>query len=419
MPPAKPLTALSPYNSPGHIRQICDRWGIDYDTLEENARGAAQLAGRRVTLYDSTLRDGEQMPGVSFTPDQKLRIAQSLDAAGVPQIEAGFPAVSASEREAIRRIADAGLKADILVLTRLRREDIDMAVDSGADTAMIFVATSALHLRYKLRCSGDRLLQRMEDCLQYAVDRGLCFSFSTEDTSRTGFDFLKEVYETAAGFPVKRLGITDTTGCISPGGMSGLVGLVRHFFPGHDISVHCHNDFGLALSNAIAGVGAGASAVTTTIGGIGERAGNVPLEQVAMALEHLYGASTGVDTRRFCELASLVSGFTGRPVPANQPFIGRNVFAHESGIHVAAVLRNPLCYECVAPGLVGNRQEIILGKHSGETVVKVELDKMGVRYEQEQLAAVVAAVKSEGERRGRLGEADFREIVQRVLGRGE
>ncbi|PKK81162.1 MAG: homoaconitate hydratase, partial [Thermoplasmata archaeon HGW-Thermoplasmata-2] len=337
------------------------------------------------------------------------------DEIGVHQIEAGFPPVSESERKAIKTIAREGLSADILCLSRLNREDIDMAIECEVDMAMLFIASSQLHLKSKLRLSESQVLERALDCIDYANSNGLKVSFSTEDSTRTDEQFLRMLYRETSKKNLQRVGITDTVGCASPEAMAHIVRVVKSASGGKlPISVHCHNDFGLALPNAISGLCAGASAVATTVCGFGERAGNVPLEQFVAAMKFVYGIDLGIKTDGLTELCRLVSQYSRVPVHPNAPLVGQNAFSHESGIHAAAVLKNPATYEPIAPALVGNSRRITLGKHSGSAVVQAMLQEKGISAEHSQMKRIMASVKSAGEN-GTISCDDLVRIAKGII----
>jgi len=370
----------------------------------------------KVTIYDSTLREGEQMPGVRFTPEQKLEIAEMLIEAGVRQIEAGFAAVSAEECKAIKSIASKKGDAEILSLARARREDIDAAMRCGVDMVLIFIATSDLHLRKKLRMTEDQVVEAISATVQYAKDHGLKVGLSTEDTTRSRWPLLKRAYSAASEARADRLGITDTLGCATPEAIADLVGFLKTFTR-RPISVHLHNDFGLALANSLAAVDAGAQAVATTVCGFGERAGNVPLEQFVMAMRHLYGRDLGIKTEMLTPIARKVSEFAQVQLSPTQPWVGRNAFAHESGIHVAAVLSDPSTYEFLPPETVGNARRIVMGKHSGRSLIAAKLKEKGVAVQKEQMDEVFSQVKRLGERNGMVSEGEFWHIVDTVMKR--
>jgi methanogen homocitrate synthase len=372
----------------------------------------------KVVIYDSTLRDGEQMPGVHFTPDQKVSIATKLAEIGVHQIEAGFPAVSDEEKRTVKKIAGLGLSSEVICLSRTLQSDIDAAAACDVDMVLLFIATSDLHLEYKLDMTREEVIQRVQTSLDYAHALGLKVSLSTEDSTRSDIKFMLDVYRTSEDAHAVRLGITDTVGCAGPDAISYLVKKIRAATKS-PISAHLHNDFGLAAANSIAALSNGAEAIATTVGGIGERAGNVPLEQFVMILKHLFKKDLGIKTEEFTELSKMVYSYAKLEVPANQPFIGPNAFSHESGIHVDAVLNCPMTYEPVNPEEVGNRRRLILGKHSGTAIVKVRLEEMGLDASQDQICDIVRAIKRAGEDHGRVSDFEFFKIVEDVLGKKE
>jgi isopropylmalate/homocitrate/citramalate synthase len=373
---------------------------------------------QEVTVYDSTLRDGEQMPGVHFTIEQKTAIANKLDEVGVHQIEAGFPAVSDGERLAVKTISKLGLDADILCLARTLNADIDAAIDCDVDMVLLFIATSELHLRYKLKMKPEEIVERARSCVEYAHAHGLKASISTEDSTRSDLGLMLDVYHACEEAGASRLGMTDTLGCAGPDAINYLVRKIRADtrLP---LSAHLHNDFGLGVANAVAALAGGAEAIATTVGGIGERAGNVPLEQIVMALKHIHKKDIGIKTEGLTDLTKLVFEAANIPIPPNQPWVGPNAFSHESGIHVAAVLNCPMTYECVDPEEVGNRRRLVLGKHSGTAIVKSRLGEKGIEASQEQICDVVRAIKKAGEDHGRVSDDEFWKIVDEVMRKGK
>jgi len=368
----------------------------------------------KITIYDSTLRDGEQMPGVHFTPDQKVSIAMKLDEVGVHQVEAGFPAVSEEERRTIKQITKLGLDADVICLARTLNSDIEAAAECDVDMILLFIATSEIHLSYKLRMTRDEVIRKVTNSLDYAHALGLKASLSTEDSTRSDLGFLLQVYKESEKSHAVRLGITDTLGCAGPQAISYLVKKIREATK-TPISAHLHNDFGLAVANSIAALSSGAEAITTTVGGIGERSGNVPLEQFVMVLKHLYKKDIGIKTAELTELSKMVFSYAKQPIPANQPWVGSNAFSHESGIHVAAVLNCPMTYECVNPEEVGNKRRLVFGKHSGTALVKSRLEGWKVTATQEQICDIVRGIKKAGEDHGRVSDYEFWTIVCGVL----
>ena len=369
---------------------------------------------KKITVYDSTLRDGEQMPGVSFNKSKKIAIATKLDAVGVPQIEAGFPAVSSEEKKAVKAIKKEGLNAKILALSRLRKEDIDTCIDCDIDMVLLFIASSSIHLRYKLRMDEDEVLERTGSLVQYAKDHGLKTSFSTEDSTRTELNFLRKIYQMAERHGADRIGLTDTVGCISPERIRYLTTKVKQSLH-KPLSIHLHNDFGLALANALVGVQCGASAVATTVNGIGERGGNLALEEFVVAMNVLYKKDLGIDTSGLKELSELVAKMSGVKISKNKPLVGQNAFSHESGIHVAATLECPMTYEAIPPKLVGGKRRLVLGKHSGKTVVKDRLEEKGIEVTEEKICDILREIKVIGEQKGRVSNREFWKVVRKHI----
>ena len=370
---------------------------------------------KEITIYDTTLRDGEQTPGVCFSEKDKIEIAKKLDEFKIHQIEAGFPIVSKKEKQTVKNIANEGLNADILSLARTKKEDIDEALKCDVDGIITFMGASDLHLEHKMHISRQEALNICMNSIEYAKDHGLFVAFSAEDATRTDIDFLKRLYKKAESYHVDRVHIADTTGAITPQGMEFLVTELKKEI-NTDIALHCHNDFGLALANSITGVLSGATAISTTVNGIGERAGNASLEEVVMALKYLYGKDLGFKTKIIKELSEMVSKNTGLEIPYNKPIVGKNIFRHESGIHVDAVIEEPLTYEPYLPGLVGQKRQLVLGKHSGARAVKAKLDDCGYEVTKEQLCQIVEKVKEQREKGQYITDDIFKEIVKTVNG---
>ena len=366
-----------------------------------------------IIIYDSTLRDGEQMPGVSFSSEQKLTIARKLDEIGVPEIEAGFPAVSKTEQETVKRIVNEGLNAKILVLSRLKKEDIDAAIDSDADMVLLFIASSPLHLKYKLHLSEEEIKEKVVKSIEYTKDHGIIPSFSTEDSTRTPLPFLEELVKLAYESGAKRIGFTDTVGCATPQTIQYLFSHMRKFVP-TPFSAHLHNDFGLGIANALTALSSGANHICTTINGWGERAGNVPLEQLIMTLSVLYDKDLGIDTAKLTQLSQMVSNFTGIPIPKTQPFVGDNIFTHESGIHVAAILENPYTYEPISPEFVGNKRNLVLGKHSGKRMIKQILHDHDIDADENLVNDITTKVKKLGEKNGYVSNEEIMNLVGKI-----
>ncbi|MDJ0273712.1 MAG: 2-isopropylmalate synthase [Nitrososphaerota archaeon] len=357
----------------------------------------------RVQVFDTTLRDGEQSPGVALRVEEKLRIAEALADLGVAVIEAGYPAVSRGEMEAVRSIARLGLPSKICALSRCEKGDIDRAVDAGVDWVHVFIATSELHMKYKLRMTPDEVYSRAVEMVEYAKSRGVTVHFSCEDATRSERKFLLKVYRGAAEAGADSVDIPDTVGVAIPEVMKELVREVKGV-TGLPVAVHCHDDMGLATANTLAGVEGGAEIVHVTVNGIGERAGNTSLEEVVLALETLYGVKTGIRLEKLASVSRLVSRLTGMVVQKNKAVVGDNAFSHESGIHVHGVINNPATYEPVMPEVVGKRRRIVLGKHSGTHAVLEVLKQHGFNLSHEETRRVLERVKELGDMGMRVTE---------------
>lgn len=354
-----------------------------------------------IVFWDETLRDGEQMPGVHFSPEEKLRIATVLSDVGVAVIDAGIPVVSPEEAAAVRRVVGAGLKASILASARTVPGDIDAVIQSGATHIAIFVAASEVHLRYKLKMTQEQVLAASLACVRRAKDAGLHVAFVTEDTVRAPFDFVERLYSSVQEAGADRLVVSDTVGIMTPLTFRWyLEEFARRVHP-KDWSVHCHNDFGLAVANTLTACEVGVTAPHVCVNGLGERAGNASLEEVVVALESLYGVRTGLKTERLYELSRLVEEVSGVPIPANKALVGYNSFSHEAGIHTHGVLAHTLTYEPLQPEVVGRHRQMILGKHTGKAALVEKLKERGVATTDPLLSELLRRVKEGGESRGK------------------
>lgn len=366
-----------------------------------------------ITIYDTTLRDGEQTPGVCLSPEDKLDIARKLDELKIHQIEAGFPIVSQREAKTVKTIANENLDAKIICLARTKSEDIDKALDCDVDGIITFMGTSDIHLEHKMHIGRQEALNICMKSIEYAKDHGLFVAFSAEDATRTDLDFLKRIYSEAESYGADRVHIADTTGAITPQGISFLIQEIRKV-TNVNIAMHCHNDFGLAVINSIYGLLSGGNAVSTTVNGIGERAGNASLEELIMSLKILYGKDLGFKVKHIQNLSNLVSERTKLPVPYNKPVVGKNVFRHESGIHVDAVIEEPLTYEPYLPEIVGQKRQLVLGKHSGCRAVKAKLNDCGYEVSDEKLCQIVKKVKKSREEGKYITDDVFKDIVKSI-----
>jgi isopropylmalate/citramalate/homocitrate synthase-like protein len=370
----------------------------------------------RVRIFDTTLRDGEQTPSVALSVADKVKIATALDDLGVDIIEAGFPANSEGEVEAVRQIASAGLKAEVCALARANRADIDAALKCDVDSVHLFIATSDIHLKYKLRMEREQVRARAAEAIEYAKAQGFPVEWSCEDATRTELPFLKEMHSLVQAVGADRIDVPDTVGVMTPQAMDFLVRQLREVTR-VPLAVHCHNDFGLAVANSLAAVAAGADQVHCTINGLGERAGNAALEEVVMGLVAFYGSSTGVDSKKLRYVSRLVSKLTGVAVQPNKAIVGENAFAHESGIHVHGILGHGSTYEPVTPELVGTERRLVVGKHTGTHSVARKLQEYGLELSKEQLQEVVRLVKKLAEGGKRVDDTELLAMAYDVVGR--
>ena len=330
---------------------------------------------RRIKIFDTTLRDGEQSPGIALRPSEKGEIALSLERLGVDVIEAGFAASSPGDFDGVAAVADVVTRATVASLARTTADDIDAAVAALASArhrrVHVFIATSALHMERKLGLSPAEVLERVRWSVAYAVERADEVEFSAEDATRSDRAFLAEVCRAAVAAGATIVNLPDTVGYTSPDEYAGLfVEMVERCpeLAGVELSVHCHNDLGLAVANSLAGVGAGAVQVECTVNGIGERAGNASLEEVAMALRvraDVFNAVTRIDPAVIRDASALVSDLTGYAVGPNKPIVGANAFAHEAGIHQDGMLKDAGTYQIIDPRDLGTAMTLPLGKHSG------------------------------------------------------
>ncbi|RME79462.1 MAG: 2-isopropylmalate synthase [Methanobacteriota archaeon] len=368
---------------------------------------------RDVRIFDTTLRDGEQTPGAALSLNEKLEIAKILDDVGVDVIEAGFPAVSKGELNTVREIGkEVGCEA--IGLARTKKEDIDAVIDAGLNSCHTFIGTSKLHREYKLRMSKEEIKEKVREAVSYIKEHGMVCEFSCEDATRTELPYLKEVYRAAVEAGADRINVPDTVGVMTPRAMSYLIGELRKVVD-VPISVHCHNDFGLAVANSLAGIEAGASQVHCTVNGIGERAGNASMEQVAVSLYKFYGKKT-IELSKISWLSEVVEKYSGIPVAINAPVVGRNAFSHESGIHVHGIMKKALTYEPYSPSLVGARRAIILGKHSGSHAIRRILEEEGMEANDEEVGEILQRVKYTREKGEVIGDKEVISIAREVLG---
>ena len=342
----------------------------------------------KIRMVDTTLRDGEQTAGVVFSNDEKVRIAGYLDQIGIDQIEAGIPVMGGFEKDCIKEIVRLGLKASIMAWNRAVISDIKESLTCGVDAVAISISTSDIHIEHKLQTTRGDVLHRMADAVKFAKDKGLYVSVNAEDASRSDLEYLTEFALIAKHAGADRLRYCDTVGILDPMKTFRYIKTLRDAV-GLDIEMHTHNDFGMATANSLAGIYAGANHVGVTVNGLGERAGNASLQEVVMAIKHLMKIGVTYDTTMLREVAQYVAEASGRTLGLNNPIVGLNIFAHESGIHGDGVLKNPLTYEAFRPEEVGLERQIVIGKHSGSAAIKSKFMEYGVELSEEDAQEVL------------------------------
>jgi 2-isopropylmalate synthase len=388
-----------------------------------------------VRIFDTTLRDGEQSPGATLTSAEKVEIARGLTRLGVDVIEAGFPAASPDDLEGVRRIAlevgnpldgdgEQQLQAPVICgLARASKKDIDAAWEAVKHAANprihTFLATSPIHMQYKLRMDAEQVVDQVREMVAYAKSYCDDVEFSPEDAGRSDPEFLYLVLAEAIKAGATTLNIPDTVGYTTPQEFGSLIRGIIANTPGIDqavVSIHCHNDLGLATANTLAGIQEGARQAEVTINGIGERAGNTSLEEVVMALltrRAVYGLEMGIDTTQIVRISRMVSNYTGIPVQPNKAIVGANAFAHEAGIHQDGMLKNNQTYEIMQPETVGlYRSKLVLGKHSGRHALKAHLQEMGYELSQADLDSTFKRYKELADKKKTITDADLEALVE-------
>lgn len=325
----------------------------------------------------------------------------------------GIPVVSRDEQTAVKQIANAGLEASIMAAARAVRRDVEACVECGVDEIALFIAASDLHLKLKLNMTRDQAVDVAVREVEYAKAHGLKVSFVTEDTFRADFDYAVRLYNACIDAGAERIVLADTVGIVTPPLMRWFLGRMRERLKPAQLSVHCHDDLGLAVANSLAALESGVEVPHSTVNGLGERAGNASFEELVMALEVLYGRKTGIDVSRLYEVSTLVERLSGIPLPVNKAVVGYNAFSHESGIHADGVIKATATYEPMQPELVGRERRFVFGKHTGSAAVADKLRRRGVEATKEQVAVIVARVKETAEQRSKAEQTRFIEAYRR------
>ena len=394
-----------------HYREGC-WWASPYNDYPGVVE-SIQMAPK-VEIHDATLRDGEQTPGVVFSVDDKIRIAEKLDEIGIERIEAGMPAVSKDDYEAIKSICKRNLKAKIFTFARALREDIDKAADCGAYGVVIEVPIGYPKLKYQFNWTWENVLEKSVDCINYARSQGLSTLYFPYDTTRAREEDLENLITgIMKNSPPDSVGIVDTMGCALPQSIHYLVRKMKALTGGLPVEVHTHNDFGLGVATELAGVAAGADVIHSCVNGLGERTGNAATEELMVALKILFGTSNDYKLDKLLEICQMVEKISGIPLAENKPIAGKRNYTRESGIGVDLVLKEPLAMFATDPRYFGREGDIVLGKKSGKTSVEYYLEKMNIKLPDEAVGQILEQVKEQGTRkRGLLTAEEFSAIVE-------
>ncbi len=371
---------------------------------------------RQISIFDTTLRDGEQMPGVSLPVNYKIQIAKQLDKLGVDIIEAGFPAASKGEFKAVKEIVNLGLNAKICGLARIVRDDIDRAIEADVDMVHIFIPTSKIQIEHTIKKDREEIIDISVKAVEYVKSHGVKCMFSAMDATRTEIDYLKRIYKAVEDAKVDIINVPDTVGIATPFKFYNLIKELREHLS-VPIDVHCHNDFGLATANTYSAVLAGADEVQVTVNGLGERAGNASLEEVVSIL-YAEGYKTNIRMEYLVETSRLVERLTGVKMPPNKPIVGDNAFSHESGIHAHGVLKDARTFEpgIITPEMVGHKRRIVIGKHAGRHQIKKMLEDAGYIVDDESLTKIVERIKDLGDKGKKVTDLDLFAIAESILG---
>ena len=356
-------------------------------------KAGVEIDPKDIKIDDTTLRDGEQTAGVVFANDEKIHIAKMLDKVGVHQIESGIPAMGGDEKEAIKKIAGLDLNCSVLAWNRPVKSDIEASVECGVDAVALSISSSDIHIEHKLRKSREWVLETMKSGVDFAKSHNLYVSVNAEDASRSDMEFLLQFARTARDAGADRLRYCDTLGILDPFEtflrVKNIIDII-----GIDMEMHTHNDFGMAIANAIAGIKAGATYVNTTINGLGERAGNAAFEEFVMALKYVEGVDMGFNTTLFRNLSEYVARASNRVLPTWKPIVGGNLFVHEIESKVSGIMANPLTYELFKETDVGLKREYVLGKYSGVNATMHKLETLGYKMSREEASELAGIIRN-------------------------
>jgi 2-isopropylmalate synthase len=385
-------------------------WGIVFYDVRS-------LVDEKICIFDTTLRDGEQTPGVSLTQEEKLKIAMQLDKLGVNVIEAGFPVSSKGEFDSVRQIAKEGLRSQVCGLSRIVKKDAQACLDADVGMVHVFVPTSDIQIAHTIKKSHDEIVAGAMETVQYVKDNGRTCLFSAMDATRTSPQFLHRIFKAVEEVHCDIINIPDTVGVAIP---TSFYSFVKDICDDVNmvVDVHCHNDFGLAVANSLAAVEAGAREVQVCVNGLGERAGNANLAETVMSLHSIYQAKTDIKTEYLVETARLVERLTGVKIPITAPIVGENAFSHESGIHSHGVIENSKTFEpgIMTPEMVGHKRRIVLGKHTGRHAVAKVLEEAGYHPKEEQLQEILERIKELGDKGKQIANIDLQTIADVVIG---
>lgn len=391
-------------------------WWVSHYNFDEAIRGAFSLP-ESVQLHDATLRDGEQTPGVVFPAEAKIAVARALDQAGVDRIEAGMPAVSPDDHQAVRAIVSLGLKSKIMAFSRAVTTDVEKAIDCGVWGVIIEVPAGLPRLKYQFNWTREQVVQRSIEAVQFAKKHGLYVVFFPYDTTRADLATVRElvggVVETADPDAVA---VVDTLGSALPDSVRYLVREVRQIVGGRPVEIHCHNDFGLGVASSLAAVAAGAEVVHVSVNGLGERTGNAPLEETAASLKVLYNLPVNVRLDALVPLSRLVEQLSGVAVPKNKPIVGEITFSRETGAGIDMLTKHPTVILPIHPRVYGREAVMLIGKKSGRLSLRLKLDSWEIEATDSQVQEMLGLVKSRAiAKQSYLSDDEFREIVSQVL----